>query len=71
MTQASMMAPGTERGGGIRARLTKKGQQITGLIVGVQETGGRLKVERPVVVLKATKGTQEKALQGTEREKGQ
>lgn len=34
-------------------------------------SGGRLKIERPVVVLKTTEGTQEKALRGTEREKGQ
>lgn len=65
-----MMTLEMERSEGI-----KKGQQITGLIVGVQETGGRLKGERPVVVLKTTKigntGRRKDVLQGTEKEKGE
>lgn len=65
-----MMTLEMERSEGI-----KKGQQITGLIVGVQETGGRLKGERLVVALKTTKigntGRRKDVLQGTEKEKGE
>lgn len=56
-------------------REIKKGQQITGLIVAVQETGNWLKGERPVVVLKTSKigntGRRKDVLQGTEKEKGE
>lgn len=52
VSQTTMVALGVERSGGIRARLTKKGPQLAGLIMGVQETGGRLKGECPVLALK-------------------
>ena len=60
-----------QRGGGVRGRLTKKGQHLTGLTGGVQDTGGRLKGECTVLVLKKLRehSRREGGLQATERER--